>query len=203
MSSFSRSADDQHEYEALHLPGSDTFINKLNIREPAALEGAERHLVAMRFEQGLPDVARSLNYAGLIEIHRHLFQDVYAWAGQERTYATGRGAAPFAPPERIRSWLEMHFFALGAEGLLAELDRARFAERAAFYVNEINAVHPFVGGNGRVQRVWLRNLAEQAGHRLRFQAGDRAAWHEASRIGFEDGDSGPFAELIGEAIVRH
>lgn len=37
-----------------------------------------------------------------------------------------------------------------------------FAQRAAHYVNEINAAHPFVEGNGCTQRVWLRNLAERA-----------------------------------------
>ena len=52
---------------------------------------------------------------GLKAIHRHHLQDVYDWAGEFRTYTTGRGAAPFAPPEQIRPWLDQQFDNLKAE----------------------------------------------------------------------------------------
>lgn len=82
------------------------------------------------------------------------------------------------------------------------MDAAHFAERAAHYVNEINAAHPFIEGNGRTQRVWLRNLAEQAGHHVRLRSEDRERWNEASRIGFEKAGSEPMASLIRDSLVR-
>jgi cell filamentation protein len=69
-------------------------------------------------------------------------------------------------------------------------------------VNEINAAHPFIEGNGRTQRVWLRDIAAQAGHRLTLRSGEKDAWYEASRIGFERSDYQPMAELIERAIRR-
>jgi cell filamentation protein len=55
--------------------------------------------------------------------------------------------------------------------LFAELERERwlsglgaetFLERAAYYVCEINAVHPFREGNGRVIRFYLDVLSARA-----------------------------------------
>ena len=199
---FGRSAVEQREYEKHHYPGTDVLVNALDIRDPVILETAERSLVAKRFQQGLPEAARTIDSPGLQAIHKHLFQDIYAWAGEFRRYTTGRGAAPFAPPEQIKPWLDQQFEDLKAENCLRDMDAARFAERAAHYVNELNAAHPFIEGNGRTQRVWLRNLAEQAGHHVRLRSEDGERWYEASRIGFEKADPEPMANLINDSLVR-
>ena len=199
---FGRSAVEQREYERHHYPGTDVLVNALDIRDPVILETAERSLVAKRFQQGLPEAARSIDSPGLQAIHRYLFQDIYSWAGEFRRYTTGRGAAPFAPPEQIRPWLDQQFENLKAERYLKNVDAAHFADRAAHYVNELNAAHPFIEGNGRTQRVWLRNLAEQAGHHVRLHSEDQERWYEASRIGFEQADPEPMADLIHGSLVK-
>ena len=113
----------------------------------------------LRMRQSLPKDATPRAYEGSTAIHQHLFQDVYAWAGQERTYTTGRGSAPFALPENIGAWAEKQFATLRRRRFLQGLSAAAFARGAAELVNEINAAHPFIEGNGRTQRVWLRALA--------------------------------------------
>ena len=40
--------------------------------------------------------------------------------------------------------------------------------RAADIMTEINAIHPFREGNGRTRRVFMEDLAKQAGHSLDF-----------------------------------
>ena len=77
-----------------------------------------------------------------------------------------------------------------------------FAVAAARYVNEINACHPFVDGNGRTQRFWLRMLANNAGFQLTLTSRDEKRWNEASRTGFLRSDHKPMAELI-ESRLRH
>jgi fido (protein-threonine AMPylation protein) len=196
-----RSSREQTEFERFHYPGTQVLRNKLGLHDAGELELAERYLSSRRAHQGFPDAAVSPDVAGLQAIHHHLFQDIYDWAGSFRTYTTGRGTAPFAPPEQIRPWLEKQFAALTIEGCLKGLSADRFAERAAFYVNEINAAHPFIEGNGRAQRVWFRNLAAQAGHEVRLRSEDRERWYEASRIGFENADHAPMEKLIRECIV--
>ena len=76
---------------------------------------------------------------------------------------------------------------LSALGLLA-------AEVAI--INEINAAHPFIEGNGRVQRIWLANVAEKAGYEFSIRPEDRDPWYAASRIGFEHNDRGPMMALL-------
>ena len=104
-----RSAREEAEYRKVLYPGTETLINRLGIRDPSLLEDAERQLVDTRIEEDLPLPARDLTYTGFKAIHRHLFQDVYDWAGEQRAYTTGRGPAPFARPEHIASWMEDRF----------------------------------------------------------------------------------------------
>lgn len=200
MNGAGRSSREQAEFKKFHYPGTETLRNKLGLRDPDRLALAERYFSALRARRGFPDAARALDVDGLRAIHRHLFQDVYDWAGSFRTFTTGRGAAPFAIPEYIQPWLDKQFAGLRDENFLQGLDADRFAARAARYVNEINAAHPFLEGNGRMQRAWLRNLAEQAGHHVRLRSENRERWYEASRIGFENADPGPMADLIRESL---
>lgn len=59
------------------------------------------------------------------------------------------------------------FAELAAEIYLADIKvAARFAERASYYISEINAIHPFREGNGRCQLIFLTMLAANAGFAL-------------------------------------
>lgn len=42
------------------------------------------------------------------------------------------------------------------------------AERLAYYIGEINAIHPFREGNGRTQRMFIECLALKNGFSLGF-----------------------------------
>ena len=200
--SYIRSAREQAEHDRVFYPGTETLRNKLDIRDPHKLDQAERLLTTNRALEPFPPDAHHRNYAGFKAIHRHLFQDLYDWAGQERTYTTGRGPVPFAVPEHITGWMEAQFTIIAEENYLIGLDPDPFANRAAEFVNEINAGHPFIDGNGRTQRNWLRLLCEGAGYQLTFETTDRERWNESSRIGFDESDHAPMAELIGERLTH-
>lgn len=197
--SYTRSATEQREFERIFDTGTQTLRNKLGISDPKTLEQVERQVTRRAAQSPLPRTGQAMTYDGFKAIHAHLFGDLYAWAGQERKYTTGRGPAPFAPPEQIASWMEKQFTALRKEGFLQGLPKDKFAERAAHYVNEINAVHPFVDGNGRAQRMWLRVLADRNGYEFRLGSKDREAWNKASMIGFNSSNK-PMAELIASRL---
>lgn len=42
------------------------------------------------------------------------------------------------------------------------------ADRLAFYLSELNAIHPFREGNGRTQRMFIEILADRAGYEVDF-----------------------------------
>jgi len=102
--------------ERVFYSDSRVLLNELGLRHAAFLDAAERPFTDTRIEEGMPARASEPTYAGFKAIHHHLFQDLYAWAGQERTYTTGRGPTPFAPPEQIGPWMEKQFAALRAAG---------------------------------------------------------------------------------------
>ena len=72
------SADDPYVY-----PGTSVLRNRLNTQDPDFLDKQERALVALRMRRDIPRGAFDLTH--LRAIHRHLFQDVYDWAGELRT----------------------------------------------------------------------------------------------------------------------
>lgn len=191
-------------YDRIMHPGPEprTLINQVGTRIAQTLDEKEEMLAHLRMRQGLPPEADVMTYAGFRAIHRHILQDVYAWAGQERTYTTGRNEASFARPEHIATWMAKQFAkVVEADGFKGR-DAAGFADGAADVVNEINAAHPFIDGNGRTTRVWLQLLAERAGHQVSYDASDRLPWNEAARIGFLSGDHRPFAKVILTCMAR-
>jgi cell filamentation protein len=54
------------------------------------------------------------------------------------------------------------------ENNLCRLKKAQFIERMAYYMGEINALHPFREGNGRTAREFFRQLSLNANYVLDF-----------------------------------
>lgn len=192
-------------YERIMYPGPEPRVpvNKLGIRDAKTLSSLEAEITTLRMEQGLPSSALELTPRGYLVIHRHLFQDIYAWAGQLRPYTTSRNeGAPFAVPENIWPWMEEQFRRLKQGNYLRALDHQSFALGLAPIANELNAAHPFIEGNGRVLRLWMQIVAEQAGFGLILDRRDAKAWNDASRDGFLNGDCRPLASLILRNLNR-
>lgn len=177
----------QAVYEGLvYDPTEDPIVlkNIPDIRDFATLELFERESVKNRLVEGLPPKALEQSPEGLKAMHGHLFQDVYEWAGQYRTYPTARNPdASFALPEYISDLTDLTFRKFNAEGQLKGFKADDFADRAASYVNEINAIHPFIDGNGRIQRTWLRNTCENAGFSIDIKSDDQELWNKVSMMG--------------------
>jgi len=200
--SFTRNAREQAEAARTFYSGSEILRNKLGIKDARILEQAERLITQRQAEKPFPAKAAEMTYNGFKSIHAHLFGELYSWAGQERKYTTGRGPAPFAPPEQISPWMEKRFQKLKQEKFLKGLTKDQFAKRAAEHVNEINAAHPFVDGNGRTQRAWLRLVADKAGYELKLSSKDAKSWNAASKAGFEKVDHKPMAGLIKANLTQ-
>ena len=185
----------QHPY---CYPGTDVLRNKEDIRDNDKLEKFERCATANRLEtlpRNLPITVR-----GYREIHRYMLQDVYDWAGEYRFVDTGR-TGPFCKAAYIVRHMNEQFAKINAEDNLRRLVPDRFAARAAEHICELNAVHPFLDGNGRTLRAFLQILAEQAGHKLDLARIDPQAWHQASIKGYYTQDYRPMCTIIAGALV--
>lgn len=195
---------DAAEYDRLHYRGREprVLINRLGIRDLAELEMTERAFSEERADQGYPADADFRSYAGFKAIHRHLFQDVYDWAGQERRYTTSRDTyQAFARPDEIGSQMEDRFAILAEQDFLKGSDQAIFAHGAAAAVNAFNKAHPFLEGNGRVMRTWLRMAAANTGFEIALSAADAGEWNAASRDCFRHGTIVPMRTLLRDRII--
>src|SRR5712675_1042429 len=144
-------------------PGTDVLRNSLDIRDPRQLAAFEANATAARLiELDAAPLEGRIDTTHLKAIHRHIFQDVYAWAGEFRTVNISKGGRPFGAAAFLESALQQVFRKLAAAECLRQLDATRFADRAAYFLGEVNAAHPFREGNGRTQREFLRELGRSA-----------------------------------------
>ncbi len=178
-------------------PGTDVLKNRLGLREQAELDAFEAEITAQRAAEPLP--AGRLSYTHYRAIHRHLFQDVYAWAGRPRAIRMAKGGNAFCYPEHIDREMRRLFGELAAHRHLQGLDANSFAAQAAHFLAELNAIHTFREGNGRTQLSYLTLLAEQAGHPLRLERLNPQKFLAAIVRSFS-GDEAPLRAALGRLV---
>ncbi len=140
--------------------------------------------------------------AHLKTLHRYIFQDVFPWAGQFRVVDISKGNSSFGPAQFLEGALTDVLWKLGQEGLLKGLAARHFADRAAFYLGEINAIHPFREGNGRTQREFIRQLGLEAGHVISWAGFTQGRMVEASIASHTKGDPSGLAGILFEAVQQ-
>ena len=122
--------------------------NRLGLGDSAELAREEEKISKKKavelFESGRLDAMQAGTFESLQMIHRYLFEDIYAFAGELRTVNLAKGNFRFAPLMYL-------------EAALANIDQmpqTTFDEIIEKYV-EMNIAHPFREGNGRSMRIWL------------------------------------------------
>jgi cell filamentation protein len=145
-------------------PGTTVLKNISGIRSQAELDTFELFASAQRADEPLPSGRFSVPHYQ--SVHRHLFQDVYSWAGKFRTVRIGKEGSAFCYPEHIKREMTALFADLKSKKYLSGLSSAAFAVEAAEFLATLNAIHPFREGNGRTQTTFFALLAERAGHPL-------------------------------------
>jgi cell filamentation protein len=185
--------DDPYVY-----PGTPVLRNRLGLTDSGQLDKVERRLVAQRIAEGSP--TGGFDLAHLRAIHRHMFQDIYAWAGELRTVEIAKGGHQFQFRQYIETGMADVHRRLEQAAFLRGLSAGAFAEAAGPIMGDVNYVHPFREGNGRAQLQYLEQLAEQAGHPIDLARIDPDRWLEASRRS-HDGDHAPMAAEIARALA--
>jgi cell filamentation protein len=182
-------------------PGTSVLRNLAEIRDAERLDWFESdHCFGRLLELYENPLALGFDLEHLKRIHQYLFQDVYAWAGEFRTVNLAKGNSFFARPEHILPELQKLLARVEKEHFLRGIDARGFSERAAHYMAEKNALHPFREGNGRTQREFLRELAVEARYELSWSLVTREEMQAASIESFQKGSSAGFAALLKKII---
>ena len=122
--------------------------NKLGITDSAELARTEEKISKQKalqlFELNLLDTFEVGTFKGLAQIHKYLFEDIYAFAGQIRKVNIAKGNFRFVPLMYLEAALKN----------IDAMPQNTFDEIIEKYV-EMNIAHPFREGNGRSTRIWI------------------------------------------------
>ena len=175
-----------NDWDSYFMPGTQTLLNRAGITDAKQLQQYEYELSGQRaLELAEEPIRGNFDLPHLRAIHKHLFQDVYPWAGEIRTVRISKGNSAFARPEAIEGYGREIFRNLAKDDHLKGLGNEAFAAGMGKHYGEINALHPFREGNGRSTRVFLEQLALEAGYRLDFRRVNGEEWIQAARESFE------------------
>ena len=133
--------------------------NKLGLTDESELARAEEKISKTKalelYDTGLLDTFEVGTFAGLAAIHKHLFEEVYAFAGQMRTVNIAKGNFRFAPFMYLAAALDS----------IDKMPQTTYDEIIEKYV-EMNVAHPFREGNGRSTRIWLDAILKKELHQV-------------------------------------
>ena len=150
--------------------GTNVLINLLNIRDNKTLQRAESRIVATKlFELRKNEMIGNFDVEHFIKIHKFLFEDIYPFAGKFRTENIAKGYFSFAEWEYIDTELRKLLEKLHKSNLLKNDTREELVKDLAYYLAELNVLHPFREGNGRTIREFIRELAYKNGYLLDLQ----------------------------------
>ncbi|MEM7492313.1 MAG: Fic family protein [Pseudomonadota bacterium] len=151
----------------------------------AALVQVERKFASRRMLKPAP--RGNFDAKHLKAIHKHIFQDVYEWAGEFRTVPLALPGQQFMPPEDLERGMSIIHQRLRSMRFLKGSDRKTFSDHAGRTIGDVNLLHPFRDGNGRTQRTFLKHLARNAGYEWDESKMSKHVWLQASYLAC-DGD---------------
>ena len=197
----------QNDYRYIDPDGAYTdastgvLRNLANLTDHDALVFAETAATTRRINELRANPVVITDTNDLFAIHRHLFQDIYSWAGERRTVEISKDGKQFFPLSRFDSALKY------IDTLIVEYknsnqgDTKSCSRKLAEILDSVNYLHPFREGNGRTQREFIRLLALEKGWVLSLNPPDNAEVYERYMSGTINGNVDMLAGLIRDCIV--
>jgi cell filamentation protein len=181
-------------------PISGLLRNKLDITDPEVLLFVESGAVTKRLQEFYENPIKIEGIDSLFEIHKHLFQDIYNWAGKKRNVEISKDGKQFFPTTHFDNAFRY------IDQLIAEFkkiprgNKMNLVEKLAEILDNVNYLHPFREGNGRTQREFLRLLASEKSLILNLNPPDNKSVYERYMKGTIESDITTLTELIFELV---
>lgn len=144
---------------------TDVLVNKLNIKNNNDLFLYESKItMAKAFDLRQKGIIGNFDIKHLSNIHKYLFEDIYPFAGKLRRENIAKDVFRFAEWSFIEDELKLLLNRLKEENYLKGKTKEELADKLAYYMAELNVLHPFREGNGRTIREFIRELALYNGY---------------------------------------
>jgi cell filamentation protein len=198
----------EHDYQYIDPdctytdPKTGILRNLAGIAERDALAFAETAAATKRATELKAKPIRIKDSGTLFAIHRHLFQDIYDWAGKPRTVEISKGGKQFFPLSHFNMARQYIDNMIAEYRPIDKADKEKLARKLAEILDAINYLHPFREGNGRTQREFIRLLAKEKGWALNLNPPDNAEVYERYMAGTINADVKALAKLIFECLRK-
>ena len=177
--------------------------NLQDITDPDVLLFVESGAVTKRLQELYEHPIKINGIHSLFEIHKHLFQDIYVWAGKKRTVEISKDGKQFFPTSYFDNAFRYIDQLISEFNKIPKDNKKLLAEQLAEILDNINYLNPFREGNGRTQREFLRLLALEKGFTLNLNPPDNRSVYERYMKGTIESDLKTLTELIFELINRN
>lgn len=153
---------------------SSVLINKFNIRDEKQLDIMEQGLTAVLIAKAQTEIPfENVDFDFYKKLHKYVFGDIYDWAGTVRIINISKGETAFCPAEQIPETADRIFNHLKSNNFLKDLKNSDFVSEFTDLYCNLNYLHPFREGNGRIERLFLTMLISNAGRTFNFSEIDR------------------------------
>ena len=181
-------------------PKTGLLRNLQDITDPDVLLFVESSAVTKRLQELYESPIKIRGIDTLFEIHRHLFQDIYIWAGKKRIVEISKEGKHFFPTSHFDNAFRYIDQLIAEFRKISKDNKNQIAEKLAEILDNVNYLHPFREGNGRTQREFLRLLALEKGWILNLNPPDSKSVYERYSRGTIESDVKTLTALIFELI---
>lgn len=182
-------------------PKTGLLRNLQDISDPDVLLFVESGAVTKRLQELYEYPITIKGIDSLFQIHRHIFQDIYVWAGQKRIVEISKDGKQFFPTSHFENAFKYIDQLIEQFKIIPNDNNRNLSEKLAEILDNINYLHPFREGNGRAQREFLRLLALDKGVTLNLNPPDNKSVYERYMKGTIESDVTTLTELIFELIA--
>ena len=145
------------------------LINKFDIRDEKQLNALEQSITSVLIAKASMEIAfENVDFEFYKSLHKYVFSDIYKWAGEIRKVNISKKGSNFCPVEKIEENGLRIFNNLRKAKFLKDLEGDEFINKFVELYCELNYLHPFREGNGRIQRLFLAMLLKYNGKKIDF-----------------------------------
>jgi cell filamentation protein len=181
-------------------PKSGILRNLVDVTDPEVLLFVESVAVTKRIQELYETPIKTIGIESLFAIHKHLFQDIYAWAGKKRNVEISKDGKQFFPTTHFENAYRFIDTLILDYKKTSKTNIQQLVEKLAEILDNVNYLHPFREGNGRAQREFLRLLALEKGLTLNLNPPDNKNVYELYMQGTINSDVKTLTELILKQI---
>lgn len=177
--------------------------NLQGILEHDVILFVESAAVTKRLQELYENPIKIKSIDSLFEIHKHLFQDIYVWAGKKRLVEISKDGKQFFPISNFDNAFTYINQLITEFKKIPKDNKKELAKKLAEILDNINYLHPFREGNGRTQREFLRLLALDKDLILNLNPSDNKNVYQQYMKGTIESNVLVLTELIFELITSN